>query len=126
MLAFAPVSICCIGGSACHLRIVRYDLLTRPGKLEAPLIEHNSPRCQALNCSHVVAYEQHCTSPAGDITYFSQTLLLELSIADCKHLINYENLRIQMWGDCKSQSHVHSPALSLDMPLERTICLHSC
>src|SRR5262249_14943242 len=83
MLAFAPVSICCIGGSACHLRIVRYDLLTRPGKLEAPLIEHNSPRCQTLNCSHVVAYEQHFTSPPGHLTYFFPTLLLELSIADC-------------------------------------------
>ena len=67
-----------------------------------------------------MAYEQHCPSlAAGDFIHFSKALFLKLGIADCQHLVDNQNLRLEMRGDCERKPDVHSRRIVLDRRIEK-------
>ena len=57
---------------------------------------------------HIVTYEQHRASVMGDLRHLTEAPFLELCISDSEHLVDYQDLWLQVRSYCERESHVHS------------------
>ena len=56
-----------------------------------------------------MAHEQNSTAlPFTDILHLTDGFLLELGVTHGENLVNDENFRIQMSGNCKTQTDFHT------------------
>ncbi len=53
--------------------------------------------------------------------HLAQTLLLELMVADSKHLIYDEDVAFEMRGDREGESHIHAGAVSLHRQIKEPL-----
>ena len=53
----------------------------------------------------------------------SQALFLEIDIADGQHLVDDQDLRLQMRGNSKGEPHIHARAVALDRRVEKFLDL---
>ncbi len=87
-------------------------------------IEPNHVGAQSCHNAHVVADEQHRPAvAAGDLVHLPQALLLKLGIADREHLVDDQDLRLQMRRDGEGQAHVHPGGIALDRRIEEPLDL---
>src|ERR1700733_8024029 len=87
-----------------------------------PVGEHDPTLTKRCDHGHAVAYKDD--RPAiviAHILHFSEAFLLEFRIADCEHLIDDQDLRLQKGGYCKGKAHIHPGRISfhrrIDIPL---------
>ena len=60
---------------------------------------------------HVVADEQHRPALAHDVAHLPEALLLERRVADGEHLVDDQDLRLQVRRHRERQPHVHAAEL---------------
>ncbi len=58
-----------------------------------------------------------------DILHLAQALLLELDVADRQHLVDDQDLRLQVRRDGERQAHVHAAGVALDRRVEEFLDL---
>jgi hypothetical protein len=93
--------------------------LRRAGILDAALAQENDAVGQRGDGGHVVADEKDRAALAlGDVLHFAEALFLELGIAHGEHLINDEDLRLQVRGDGEGEADVHAAGVMLDRRVE--------
>ena len=68
-----------------------------------------------------MADEQHRAAAFRDLRHLSQTLFLELGVADREHLVDDQNFGFQMRRDRKRQPHIHARGESLDRRIEKLL-----
>ncbi len=54
----------------------------------------------------------------GHVAHLAQALFLERGVADGQHLVDDQNLRLQMRRHGKRQPHVHAAGIALDLRIE--------
>ena len=62
-------------------------------------------------------------SPVGDVLHLAEALLLELGVADGEHLVDDQDLRLEVRGDGEGQAHVHAAGVALDRRVEELLDL---
>src|SRR5437773_5644226 len=74
-----------------------------------------------------MTYEQNCPALVpGYILHLAETLLLELHISHCQHLVHNQNLRLQVSSYGKSQAHVHPARVVLHRCVKELFSLREC
>jgi hypothetical protein len=74
-----------------------------------PAVEQQDAAAQAADGRHVVAHEQNRPAVAGGIAHLPEALLLERRVTDGEHLVDDQDLGLEMGGDAEaSRSSCHS------------------
>src|SRR5439155_1223451 len=71
------------------------------------VLQMNGVSAKLGDRSHVMTHKKHGSSLFCHITHFAKTFLLERSVADGQHLVDHQNLRLQVRSHRKRQPHVH-------------------
>ena len=69
---------------------------------------------EATDGRHVVADEDDGAPSRGHVRHHAKALLLESSVADGQHFVHGNDVRIEVGGHGKRETHVHSTAIALD------------
>ena len=65
-----------------------------------------------------MADEQDRAALAGDVLHLAQALALEVSVADGEHLVDEQDVRLEVGGDGEAEPHVHAARVVLDRRVE--------
>ena len=111
--------------------LARSSSNTATSRSECPYRPESTPesrttprRAQVGQRTSVVADEQHrSTLLARHVPHSAEALPLECQIADGQHLVDDQNLRLQVRRDRKSQPHLHAAAVTLDRRVEEPLDL---
>ena len=68
-----------------------------------------------------MADEEHGPALARRVVHLSQTLFLELGIPDGQHLVDDQDLRLEVRRDRKRETHVHAAGITLHGCLEKSL-----
>ena len=72
---------------------------------------------------HVVADEEHGPPRPATLAHLAEALLLERRVADREHLVDEQDLRLEMRGDRERQAHVHAARVALHRGVEERLDL---
>ena len=61
--------------------------------------------------------------PRGDVLHLAEALLLELGVADGQHLVDDQDLRLEVRRDGEGQAHVHAARVALHRRVEEPLDL---
>ena len=71
-----------------------------------------------------MADEQHRAAFAGGhLAHLAQAFLLKLGVADRQHLVDDQDLRLQMRRDREGEPHIHAAGIALDRRVEELLDL---
>src|SRR6056297_333511 len=87
---------------------------------DVTVVQQHCPLTEILYSRHVVAHKQNCSTAAGNLAHFSQTLALKLSVTHCKDFIDDENFRVEMSGDGECQTHTHSAGIPFKRGVQKS------
>ena len=83
--------------------------------------EHDAGLAEVLDRGHVVADEEHGPTVLGDRAHLAEALLLERDVADRQHLVDDQDLRLEVRGDRERQPHVHAARVALDRRVDELL-----
>ena len=75
-------------------------------------------RTKGLYSRHIVAHKQHRPAMPGHILHLAEALLLKLGVADRQHLVDDQNLRLQMRRHREREPHIHAAGIALHRRIE--------
>ena len=91
------------------------DDLRRVAQLaHASLVEPEAAVGERRDRRHVVADEQHRPPCARDLAHLAEALALERRVADREHLVDDQDLRLQVRGDGEREAQLHAARVALD------------
>ena len=97
-----------------HLQIAAGHFLRLPGGENLAALHQDRAAAQGRHGLHRMADEKDRAATFGRYgVHFSEALLLECRIAHGEHFIHHQNLRFQVRGDRKGQSHIHPARIAL-------------
>ena len=70
-----------------------------------------------------MADEQDRASAARDLGHLAEAFLLKLGIADRQHLVDDQNLGLQMRRDREGEPNIHAAGVALDRRIEKFLDL---
>ena len=70
-----------------------------------------------------MADEEDGAAPAGDVAHLAEALLLERRVADRQHLVDEQDLRLEVRGDRERQAHVHAARVALHRRVDELLDL---
>ena len=88
----------------------------------APLQE-DATGAEVLHRRHVVADEEDRPALLGHVLDLAQALLLEPDVADGQHLVDDQDLGLEVGGHREGQPHVHPAGIVLDRGIEEPLDL---
>ncbi len=89
----------------------------RPSPTTRPAVDLDRAVAQLRDCGELVRDEDHRAPGAAELLHAAEATALELGVADGEHLVDEQDLRLEMSGDGESETHVH-PAR---VPLHRRV-----
>ena len=95
------------------LEVVRDDLRARPVLDDAPLVEPDRAIAQLRDRLHVVRDEQDRPPGAAEFLHAPEAAPLELRVADGEHLVDEEDLRLEVRSHREREAHVHAARVAL-------------
>ena len=75
---------------------------------------------QLRNRGHLMAHENDGSSFASDVTHLRQAALLELRVADGEHLIDDQDVRLEVRGNREREAEIHAAGISLHRRINKT------
>src|SRR5262245_4388093 len=66
-----------------------------------------------------MAHTQNRATTLSHVRHFAQALFLKLRIADCQHLVHYQNFRIEMRRYGKGEPNIHARRVALHRRLDK-------
>ncbi|CAA9406152.1 MAG: hypothetical protein AVDCRST_MAG64-1988 [uncultured Phycisphaerae bacterium] len=87
------------------------------------VLDEDHLRTQAGDRVHVVADEQNRAALPHDVAHLPKALALERRVADREHLVDDQDLRLQVGRDRERQPDVHAAAVALDRRVEELLDL---
>ena len=94
-------------------QVLRHDGLDGAVGSDAALLEQDCPVAERPDRRHVVADEEDGTSLARDLAHLPQALRLELGVADREHLVDDEDVGVEVSGHREREPHVHPARVAL-------------
>src|SRR5258706_14295687 len=91
---------------------------------ELSAVDPKRAAANRLNRRHVVAHEENRPPFIGDLFHLAEALALKLGIADGEHLVDDEDLGVEMRRHGEGETHVHAARVVFERRLEEL--LHSC
>jgi len=76
------------------------------------LFEDDYSVAELANSIHLMADKENCFSAVSNTFHFLDAFFLETGVADCKNLINKQNIRLQVRCNGKSETDKHSAGIS--------------
>src|SRR5438552_1954611 len=70
-----------------------------------------------------MADKEDCSASLGNIMHLAQALLLKHHVADCQHLVDDQDFRLEVGGYGEGEAHVHARAVPLDGRVEKFLDL---
>src|SRR5437660_378543 len=92
------------------------------GDFPAGIEKYPAP-ANALERAQIMADEQDRAAVAGHVLHLAETPLLEFHVADGEHLVDDEDLRLEMGSDRKSQAHIHTGRVALHGRVQESLDL---
>ena len=87
------------------------------------VMEEDAAAAERLYDRHVVADEEDGPALARDPAHLPETLLLECEVPDGEHLVDEQDLRLQMRGDREREPDLHTARVALDRRVEEVVDL---
>ena len=115
----------CAGHSLGDRHQVPVDHLGRRAFGHQPAaLEQQRAIAERRHRAHVVADEDDRAAVAlRNLAHLAEALLLEVGVADRQHLVDDQDLRLQVRGDREGQPNVHAAAVALDRRVEEALDL---
>ena len=88
--------------------------------MNAAMLEEDPPAAKALHDRHVVAHEEDGAALARDLAHLADALALEARVPDGQHLVDEEDLRLQVSRDGEREPHGHSRRVPLHGRVEES------
>ena len=112
--AFAVGALGEIGGEASAAGGVEVDRVAlRAVEGDAAVFHHDAARAERFDRGGIVTHEKHGAPRARNLADFAQAFLLKGRVADGEHLIDQQNLRLQMRGHREGKPHAHPDGITL-------------
>ena len=87
-----------------HAPMIFLHQLRTPYHASRPaMVEEDRPRAEGLDGGHIVAHEKDRGARSPHLAHAAHTLALESQVADGQHLIDDQNLRLQMRATAKAR-----------------------
>src|SRR6185436_10311846 len=64
---------------------------------------------------------QNCSAFVSDCRHLPEALLLEYFISDRQHLVDNQDLRLQIRCNCESQTNIHAAAVTFDRRIDEPV-----
>src|SRR5262249_13343295 len=109
-----------------HCRVLLDHVPRRPHRLQSAAVDPEGPVTELANRHHVVADEEDRPPAPGGLAHAPQALPLELGVADGKHFVDDEDLRVQVGRDGKRQARVHPAGVVLHRCVNELFHLGEC
>ena len=90
---------------------------------EAAPVDLDGARAEAAHRGHVVADEEDGAPRTRDLLHLPEALALEGDVADREHLVDEQDLRVEVRRDGEGQAHVHAARVALDRRVEELVDL---
>src|SRR5581483_6678478 len=87
------------------------------------LLEQVRTLAERRHGAHVLADEQNRAAAGCHLLDLSEALLLEGVVSDGEHLVDDQDLRLEVGGDREGQAHVHPARVALDRRVDETLDL---
>ena len=97
------------------------DRRRRPLRDDAAVLEEHAFRTEALHRVDVVAHEEHRPAAARDVAHAAQALLLKGRVADGEHLVDEQDVGLEVRGHRECQLHVHAARIALDRRIDEAV-----
>ena len=91
--------------------------------LHRAVLEVDAAAAERLDHRHVVADEEDGPARGGDLVHLAEALALERGVADGQHLVDDQDLGLEVRGDREGQPHVHAARVALDRRVEELLDL---
>src|SRR5205085_10039494 len=78
------------------------------------VIEQQRPIAKILDCTQVVRNKHDSLARPLQFSHAVDALRLKICIADREHFVEQKNISLEVRGNCKSQSQIHSGGIALD------------
>ena len=88
---------------------------------ELSLLEQDRPGAEAPHRGEVVADEDDGATLLRDVAHLAEALLLELRVADGEHLVDEQDLRLEVRGDGEREPHLHAARVALHRRVEEAL-----
>ena len=86
--------------------------------LDLAAVEPDHSVTELVDRLHVVGDEDNRPPGAAEVLHPAKAALLELGVADREHLVDEEDLGLQMGGDREREPHAHAARVALDRRVE--------
>src|SRR6267378_5810260 len=100
-------------GPALQLAIALPGGVRRPVERESPVVEHGGPRAQLARGRQRVGHEHEGDSRGAEVLDAPLALLLEPLVAHGEHLVDDEDVRLDVLRDGESQARIHARGIVL-------------
>ena len=103
-----------------HVRDVAVERLARLAEEhDAPAVQHQPARRERFHGRQIVAHEQNGAAGFRHLRHFPDAFLLKADIADGEHLVDHQNIQLEMRRDGERQPHEHAAAVAFDRSVEK-------
>ena len=96
-----------------RLEVVGDDSRTRPILHDPPAVEQDRPVAEPRDRLHVVRDEEHRPAGGAEVLHPPEAAPLELGVAHGQHLVDEQDLGLEVRGDREREPHVHAARVAL-------------
>ena len=102
-----------LGAFLVHALVPPRDLARRAVVDDAAAVEQQRARAQLAHAGQVVADEEHRAAFVPEILHAAQAAVAEMQVADRQHLVDDQDLRLEVRRHRKRQPHEHAAGVVL-------------
>ena len=77
------------------------------------MLEQEGPRAEAADAARLWLTKMTVRPSLRDVLHLAEALVLELGVADREHLVDEQDLRLEVRGDGEYEAHLHSAGEAL-------------
>ncbi len=68
-----------------------------------------------------MSHKNNCAPGTSDLTHFPETFALEFDVTHGENLIDEKDLRFEVSGNCKGQTHIHTTRVMFDRGIHKLL-----
>ena len=101
-----------------HPQVDTRDVVDLAIRDERPVLEEQAATAQCSNERHGVADEKHGPAFRSHVSHLPEALLLECNVADGQHLVDNQDLGLEVRGDREAEADFHPARVALHRRVE--------
>ena len=97
------------------------DVLAAPVLRDPAVLHEDRAVAELRDCLHVVRDEEHRAAVRAEVLHAPEAATLELRVPDGEHLVDEQDLRLEVRGHREREPHVHAARVALHRRVEEAL-----